>query len=164
MPSSVSQTVHRSSALWCLANPISRDEPSLINISRNFSIFNFAKTILIRDKQTLWGRANFRTKAREMWKSELTVTVVFVSCYNLISMYGLDWTILRYPHDFHLIHHFPRYNSELREVLEPLFWETSIIQPDSRLQTPVSCCRGGGSSLCPQICPFTSRVESSSHQ
>ena len=58
-----------------------------------------------------------------------------------------SWRILRYPHDFHLIHHFPRYNSELREVLEPLFRETSIIQPDSRLQTavpsPVSCCTGG---------------------
>ena len=47
-----------------------------------------------------------------------------------------SWIILRYPHDFHLIHHFPRYNSELREVLEPLFRETSIIQPDSRLHTP----------------------------
>ena len=58
-----------------------------------------------------------------------------------------SWIILRYPHDFHLIHHFPRYNSELREVLEPLFRETSIIQPDSRLRTPAqshAVLAGGG--------------------
>ena len=58
-----------------------------------------------------------------------------------------SWRILRYRHDFHLIHHFPRYNSELREVLEPLFRETSIIQPDSRLQTPAqfhAVLAGGG--------------------
>ena len=69
-----------------------------------------------------------------------------------------SWRILRYPHDFHLIHHFPRYNSELREVLEPLFRETSIIQPDSRLQPSLMLywrLVGGRASLCPQICPFT---------
>ena len=48
-----------------------------------------------------------------------------------------SWAILRYPHDFHLIHHFPRYNSELREVLEPLSSEKpqlSNLTRDSRPQ------------------------------
>ena len=86
LPSRVSQTFHGSSALWCLANPISRDEPSLINISKNFSIFNFAKTILIRDKQTQHRVCQLENL------TERNVKVWSCVCYNLISMYGLDWT------------------------------------------------------------------------
>ena len=58
-----------------------------------------------------------------------------------------SWIILRYPHNFHLIHHFPRYNSELREVLEPLFRETSIIQLQTAVSSPVSCCTGWGGEV-----------------